>query len=522
MRTVTIGRKRRSHLPSEVVSESFRLMPFVAKEASCATRVLRTVVVVWVLSLLLFLCGSWILPLLDRDEPRFAEASREMIERGDLIVPHLNGGFRFDKPPLIYWLQVGSMRLLGQSEFAVRLPSVLCASLTAAVAALWAGRMAGAAAGGMAGLLFATCLQVQIHGRIAVADMAMVLFYTVSGWAGFEAASAWSRVSARVAWAVVFFASLALGFLAKGPVAWLPIIPVAWLWARRSAEVSIGSRGNLILTWAVGLLGMLAAVAVWGIPALIATRGQFFAVGIGKHVVARSVGVMEGHGLRGLFGYLATLPTYVLLLVPGFLPWSPMLITRLWRQRPWKHREAEDSYLLGGALLVFIVFTLVHTKLPHYTLPAYPLLCVWLALRLAQEPFPPARFLRVASVWAGFVVLLTTAGFSFAARHFPVPPLVQRCRDFLTSDTQVASVGFGEPSLYWYFRAHTRQFIQHIDPDEAEAFLAGAGPRLCIVSDLRLAEVLTARFPDARREESTGINVANGRQVRLVGFFRGK
>jgi hypothetical protein len=120
------------------------------------------------------------------------------------------------------------------------------------------------------------------------------------------------------------------------------------------------------------------------------------------------------------------------------------------------------------------------------------------------------------------VVLLTTAGFSFAARHFPVPPLVQRCRDFLTSDTQVASVGFGEPSLYWYFRAHTRQFIQHIDPDEAEAFLAGAGPRLCIVSDLRLAEVLTARFPDARREESTGINVANGRQVRLVGFFRGK
>jgi len=497
-------------------------MPIVAGEAAPVTGVLRNVFAVWVLSLLLFLCGSWILPLLDRDEPRFAEASREMIERGDLIVPHLNGGFRFDKPPLIYWLQVGAMRLLGQSEFAVRLPSVLCASLTAAVAALWAGRMADAAAAGMAGLLFATCLQVQVHGRIAVADMAMVFFFTVSGWAGWEAAAGWSRLTVRIAWTGVFFASLALGFLAKGPVAWLPIIPVAWLWARCSAEFGTGGRRAMILTWVAGIVGMLGAVAIWGIPALLATRGQFFAVGIGKHVVARSVGVMEGHGLRGLAGYVATLPTYALLLVPGFLPWSPMLITRLWRQRPWKGRETEDTYLLGGALLVFIVFTLVHTKLPHYTLPAYPLLCVWLALRLAKEPFPPARFLRIAAVWAGFVVLLTTAGFSLAARHFPVPPLVQHGRDFLSPDTQVASVGFGEPSLYWYFRAHTRQFIQHLDPEEAEAFLSGEGPRLCVVSDTRLAERLAARFPDARREESTGVNVANGRRVRLVAFFRGK
>ncbi len=58
-----------------------------------------------------FGAGSWSLPLMDRDEPRFAEASREMLETGNWVVPHLNGEDRFDKPPLIYWLQAGSISL---------------------------------------------------------------------------------------------------------------------------------------------------------------------------------------------------------------------------------------------------------------------------------------------------------------------------------------------------------------------------------------------------------------------------
>jgi hypothetical protein len=82
-------------------------------------------------------------------------------------------------------------------------------------------------------------------------------------------------------------------------------------------------------------------------------------------------------------------------------------------------------------------------------------------------------------------------------------------------------VGFEEPSVYWYFRAHTRRYVRHLAPGEAEAFLSGTGPRLCIVSDPRLADDLTARFPDARREESSGVNVANGRRVRLAALIRG-
>ena len=82
-------------------------------------------------SLALLLAGNWILPLTDRDETRFAEASREMLQRGDYVVPWFNDAWRFDKPVLIYWCQMASYRVLGENDFAARLPSVLFTTATA-------------------------------------------------------------------------------------------------------------------------------------------------------------------------------------------------------------------------------------------------------------------------------------------------------------------------------------------------------------------------------------------------------
>ena len=70
-----------------------------------------------ILGLLLLLAGDWSLPLIDRDEPRFAEASREMIARGDFVVPHFNDDYRFDKPPMIYWCQTAAYAALGENAF---------------------------------------------------------------------------------------------------------------------------------------------------------------------------------------------------------------------------------------------------------------------------------------------------------------------------------------------------------------------------------------------------------------------
>src|SRR5437773_10663333 len=76
---------------------------------------MRNYIVLFLGCLLFHVAGTWSLPLIDRDEPRFAEAAREMRERGDYIVPYFNNQFRFDKPPLTYWFQVASYRFLART-----------------------------------------------------------------------------------------------------------------------------------------------------------------------------------------------------------------------------------------------------------------------------------------------------------------------------------------------------------------------------------------------------------------------
>src|SRR5436305_1600576 len=95
---------------------------------------------------------TWSIPLIDRDEPRFAEASREMIERGDYIVPHFNNQLRLDKPPLTYWAQAASFRIFGENDFAARFPSAVAAALVAVVILAWGARIdQGVAAAGPLG-----------------------------------------------------------------------------------------------------------------------------------------------------------------------------------------------------------------------------------------------------------------------------------------------------------------------------------------------------------------------------------
>src|SRR5215469_1623276 len=87
--------------------------------------------------------GTWSLPLIDRDEPRFAEASREMMERGDYIIPYFNNQFRFDKPPLTYWTQIASYKIFGENDFAARFPSAIAAALVALSLAIGGSRFGG-------------------------------------------------------------------------------------------------------------------------------------------------------------------------------------------------------------------------------------------------------------------------------------------------------------------------------------------------------------------------------------------
>jgi len=135
---------------------------------------------------LFHIAGTWSLPLIDRDEPRFAEASREMIERADYVVPYFNNQLRLDKPPLAYWAQAVSYRIFGENDFAARFPSVVAAALTALLIFAWGVRIGGEKVGWWAAIIFALSLQTFVHAKAAVADMWLVLFVTIAHWSGFE------------------------------------------------------------------------------------------------------------------------------------------------------------------------------------------------------------------------------------------------------------------------------------------------------------------------------------------------
>ena len=220
----------------------------------------------FVLALLFFAAGTWSLPLIDRDEPRFAEASREMRERGDFIVPYLNNQYRFDKPPLTYWAQVASFTIFGENDFSARFPSVLTAALTVLAIYGFGSRLFNANTGWFAALIFMTCLQVSMHAKGAVADMIMVFFYTITVWAAWEMIAALGKstsavsASAQRRWWWAFYAALALGFLAKGPVAWFPLLAIAiYAWMYRPEGLARKFK------FTIGMVLVLAAVGAWGV-----------------------------------------------------------------------------------------------------------------------------------------------------------------------------------------------------------------------------------------------------------------
>jgi 4-amino-4-deoxy-L-arabinose transferase-like glycosyltransferase len=488
---------------------------------------------------LFHLAGTWSLPLIDRDEPRFAEASREMIERGDYVVPYFNDRVRFDKPPLIYWTQVTSYKIFGENDFAARFPSTIAAALTAVLLLAWGSRFGKTRVGWWAAIIFTLSLQTFVHAKAAVADMWLVLFVTLAHWAGYELVGFSDRRTAGVSdltiqrfndltierswhWWWTFYFALAFAFLAKGPIGWTPLLTVeATRFFVRDAQLA--TRFKFVR----GILLTLAIVALWGIPALIQTHGEFLTIGIGRHVIGRSFGAMEGHGANSLGAYLLLLPFYFVTIFGSFFPWSiklPWLAKQLWRNRRaavgargYNARDATDNYLIAGSAIIFFSFTLAKTKLPHYTLPAFPLLALLLARMLAAEN--SMRFLRTCSlastaVYLAFALVVPPV----VARLFPAYELFQESHDYLRPEMQFASVDYNEPSLVWYFRSRIRGWLATpaLRPTNVQRFMEQTGPRFVILpTDLagKIYPVLPNDWKDFR---ARGSNIVKGKRVDLT------
>ncbi|HEY3638117.1 MAG TPA: glycosyltransferase family 39 protein [Rhizomicrobium sp.] len=316
--------------------------------------------------------GLMSLPPLDRDESRFAEASRQMVETGNYVDIRFANVPRYNKPVGIYWLQAGSAQLWGM-EFrgriwVYRLPSWLGGLLASWFLYVLARSIAPPATALIASLLLETTLLLTGESTIATTDAALLATVIAAQYAlmrvylAARGRSAPSRILILGGWAAV-----GAGLLIKGPVI------LAVLGATAFA-LSLWDRDWRWLAGTRPLLGAALAivmVAPWASAIALASHGAFYQQSLGHDFAGKILSGEESHGAPP--GYYLALASVTLW--PAILFVLPALALAI------KNRaEPATRYLLAWSGATWLLFELVPTKLPHYILPAYPALALLAAL----------------------------------------------------------------------------------------------------------------------------------------------
>jgi 4-amino-4-deoxy-L-arabinose transferase-like glycosyltransferase len=468
--------------------------------------------------------GSDHIPLIDRDEPRFAEATREMIDRHEWIIPYFNHQYRFDKPVLTYWLMRGGYWLFGTNEFGARFHSIVCALLIALVIFAFGRRRFSGWIGGAAALGFLTCLQVFLHGRSATADMPMVLAVTVSQVALYNLLCREEAPLHPHRWALILYVALGLGFLAKGPIAVL--VPLLTLLLLRFALWRRPLPWKR-LKWQWGVPLFFLIVGAWGVPALWLTKGLFWQVGMEKHVIDRGLEVFDGRFYSPFF--------YLVTAFFSLSPWIAFAGGGFEAVR--SHWDRTNAFLVAWLISPYLIFTFYATQLPHYVMPGFPAFFLLTAQALERQPDGKRRWINwwwrgaialpalVAGIftlalawgitqgasWQILLVLLAGALLTSAAVVLAVAvkgrrewvflagvvlmaasavsmgrglhqlvPAVQMRPLFhqMPSDTRYLAYQFTEGSLVFYSHG---QWEMTDDAHELKQFLTSGGPRLAVV-----------------------------------------
>lgn len=351
-----------------------------------------------VLALVLFVAGTAEIPIFGRDEARFSQAAREMLHRGDAVVPTFAGEGRYHKPILIYWCTLASYRVLGVNERAARMPSNLAGAAVVALVAMAARRRWGRGSGLLAGSLLAVTPVVWLQAKACTADMVLLL-PTVVVMLAFERILAGDEGRGTAA---AFWAAMGVAILAKGPIApmWIVCTALAlWAFGRRWSPREVGAAVVLMALgwWRLGPAVLLAPVVVaswqllrspagrsvlarlrfgWGVPLMLAitlpwaiavtraTDGAFLREAIGEHVVGRSFEAFESHGFFPGF--------YVVTAVVVAFPWLGMTLERLTAGRGSFSTVPWCRYLAAWFVGPLVLLELVQTKLVHYWMPSYP------------------------------------------------------------------------------------------------------------------------------------------------------
>ena len=358
--------------------------------------------------------GLSTMPVIDRDEARYAQASVQMLETGDYLNIRFQDRARNKKPAGAYWAQAASVKAFSDVEkrqiWAHRIPSVL-AALLAVLATYWGGaRMLGREAAFIGAALLATSMIFVFEAHIAKTDALLCGFSALTLAALGHIRNGGGRKSA-----LLFWFALGCAVMIKGPL--LPLIIVLCfvtlaVWERKISWMKP-------LTFWLGPILFLAIVLPWGVLIWQTTDGKFFADAIGGDLGSKLKGAQETHG--GPPGYY-TLTTWL-----AFWPACLFLLPGLaFAVRAGRGKNNFDAPVAKAARLLlcwsipfFILLEIIPTKLPHYTLPIFPawaLLAGAAVLTLTRvKEFP---ILRRLSAGLFLTISIALAGTLLAAEAF--------------------------------------------------------------------------------------------------------
>ncbi|MGC2075044.1 MAG: glycosyltransferase family 39 protein [Xanthobacteraceae bacterium] len=524
----------------------------------------RAVVLLVFIALCAFLPGFIAIPPVDRDEPRYAQASKQMMETGNYLDIRFQEQPRYLQPAGIYWLQVAAAKITGYGPEApiwvYRLPSLLAAT-AAVVLTYWVALPAAGPVGAfIAALLLVPSILLGVEARLAKTDA--TLLACILSAIGFLA-RAYLRQTITLRGAVLFWTACAAGILVKGPM-------IALLVGSTVVALCVLDRSTAwlkALRPALGLGWLALLVLPWFIAIAVVSDGEFYRIAIGQSLLGKVAVGQQGHG--------APPGVYFLLYWITFWPAAGLAVTAFpW---VWQNRgEPAVRFCLAWIIPTWLVFELISTKLPHYVLPVYPAVATLIALGLlhGRRPDPIIRMVLAASVVfygaiafaalyllqgeIAFAVLIVTfvatVMMAVGMRHAVGSPAVLAAavaipailmngvvaavvapsletiwvaprlaaaikRRAQCPQPQVASAGFEEPSLIFLVGTRT----QLVDGDGAARFLAEGGCRIALVTTndepAFIAKLAALSKQPELLEQIPGMNIGKVRKEE-IGVYR--
>ena len=334
----------------------------------------RNILILLTFSLVVFIPGISSIPPLDRDESRFAQASKQMIETGDYVDIRFQETPRYKKPVGAYWVQAATVNILSpdkiNSIWAYRIPSLLASLaaviLTYAIACLFVKREVAL----FSGILLASSFLLNAEAHMAKTDALLLLSVLITQYG---LARTYKGDISFLSW-LYFWVGLGLSILLKGP-----IVPVIILLA--IVTLCCFDRNLNLIKQLRPMTGVLVATAIslpWIIAVQISSSGAFLKKSIGVDLLPKLMGGVESHGMPP--GY------YLLMLMIAFWPSSLLLWPSLIHFIKAK-KDIFFKFIIAWLVPAWIMLEIVPTKLPHYVLPLYPAIAITVAKAMDEIKF---------------------------------------------------------------------------------------------------------------------------------------